>query len=93
MAGLAGGKATWLGGSDSEPQAEGTFKWDKPGGEVFWTGGDPSSGGKVVSGKYHNFKTAEPQNAGAGQDCVALGVIGHVKKNRYITFSDGWKVD
>ena len=64
---------TYLGATDLD--TEGTWTWIKSGGSTFWEGGDPTAGGAVVSGMFANFFDGEPNDGGAGQDCLIIGVI------------------
>ena len=78
----AGDGETWLGAIDMKE--EGDFQWfsgnKHTDGAVFWTGGDPSNGGRSVSDHYNNFENSgngytagahEPNSAG-DEDCVMM---------------------
>jgi len=73
----SGWEQTYLGATDldqdTEGDTEGTWTWIKTGGSTFWEGGDPTAGGAAVSGMYANFLDGEPNNGGAGQDCLVIG--------------------
>ena len=68
----SGWEQTYLGATDLD--TEGSWTWIKTGGSTFWEGGDPTAGGAAVSGMYANFLDGEPNNGGAGQDCLVIGV-------------------
>lgn len=68
---LAAKKITWLGATDTD--VEGSWKWSKPGGQNFWTGGNPKTGGKAVPGKFTGWMSSQPDSAGTQeQDCLLL---------------------
>lgn len=69
--------AGWMGASDSS--TEGDWKWvtGPENGTSFWSG---ASGGSAVSGRYANWGTGEPNNAG-DEDCAQFLTGGTGKWN------------
>jgi hypothetical protein len=63
----------WIGAGDA--QREGTFRWLDDG-VPFWKG--QGSAGVAVLGRYANFDTNQPDNAGSGsgEDCVEIWAAG-----------------
>lgn len=70
--------AGWMGASDAA--SEGDWKWvtGPESGTSFWSG---NSGGGTVGGRYANWGTGEPNDAGSNEDCAQFLTGGTGKWN------------